>query len=180
MIPKLLLMVFAGGVALVGAVLFSRLNFPEENTAPIQQIETISPTPTPQSTKISKPRALTPSPKITATLLPETVLLNTPTPLPTNPLPSATPIPTITPSFVLQTPAPTSLSTPAPEQSTKININTAGKQELEKITGVGPVIAQRIIDYRQTSGPFQKIEDIKKVNGIGDVRFEKMKNQIMI
>jgi len=51
---------------------------------------------------------------------------------------------------------------------------------LEKITGVGPVIAQRIIDYRQANGPFQIIEDIKKVNGIGDKTFEKMKAEITI
>lgn len=66
------------------------------------------------------------------------------------------------------------------QQSQKININSANVQELEKITGVGPVIAQRIIDYRNANGLFQKIEDIKKVNGIGDVKFEKMKDEITI
>ena len=79
---------------------------------------------------------------------------------------------------------PSSISTPtstsSPEQSAKINVNTADKQELEKITGVGPIIAQRIIDYRQSNGPFQTIEDIKKVNGIGNKTFEKMKNEIAI
>ncbi len=62
----------------------------------------------------------------------------------------------------------------------KININTASYEELQKITGVGPTIAQRIIDYRQANGPFQTIEDIEKVKGIGDVTFNKMKDQITI
>jgi len=42
------------------------------------------------------------------------------------------------------------------------------------------VIAQRIIDYRDTNGPFEKIEDIKNVSGIGDVTFEKMRNEITV
>jgi len=79
---------------------------------------------------------------------------------------------------------PTSITYPAPEstpeQLGKININTAGYEELQKITGVGPVIAQRIVDYRETNGPFQKIEDIKGVKGIGDKTFEKMRDQITI
>ena len=69
---------------------------------------------------------------------------------------------------------------PETEVSGKININTAGYEQLQEITGVGPVIAQRIIDYRDANGPFQKIEDIKNVSGIGEVTFEKMKNQITV
>jgi competence ComEA-like helix-hairpin-helix protein len=69
---------------------------------------------------------------------------------------------------------------PAASASGKININTAGLEELDKITGVGPTIAQRIIDYRNANGPFQKLEDLKKVNGIGDKNFEKMKDEITL
>lgn len=182
MIPKIVLMVLGGGVALIGAVLFSHPDFSKEDTKPIQRVEAVSSAPTPQNTKTLKSQnTSTPLPKLTASLLPETVLLNTSIPtLPTGPLSSITPTPTTAPPFVLQTPAPTLIPAPVAEQSIKININTADKQELEKITGVGPVIAQRIIDYRQTNGPFQKTEDIKKVSGIGDVKFEKMKNEITI
>ncbi|MGJ9460276.1 S-layer homology domain-containing protein [Oceanobacillus sp. CF4.6] len=69
---------------------------------------------------------------------------------------------------------------PEPGISYPININKANTEQLEYITGVGPVIAQRIIDYRNTYGPFKKKEDIKKVSGIGNVTYEKMKNQITI
>ncbi len=65
-------------------------------------------------------------------------------------------------------------------QQGKININTAGYERLQDITGVGPVIAQRIIDYRNSNGKFSKVEDLKKVKGIGDITFEKMRPQITI
>jgi len=62
----------------------------------------------------------------------------------------------------------------------KININTAGAEELQRITGVGPVIAGRIIDYRNANGPFRRIEDIKNVKGIGEATFSKMKDEISV
>jgi len=77
-------------------------------------------------------------------------------------------------------PAPTVPSEPAEEIPTKININTAGFEGLQEITGVGPVIAQKIINYRNESGLFQNIEDLKNVKGIGDVSFEKMRDEISI
>ena len=62
----------------------------------------------------------------------------------------------------------------------KININTAGPGELEKLPGIGQVTAARIIDYRTANGSFHSIEDIKNVSGIGDKTFEKMKDQITV
>ena len=59
-----------------------------------------------------------------------------------------------------------------------ININTADEKELQKIRGVGPVIAGRIVEYRNQNGAFQSIEEIKKVRGIGVKTFEKMKDSI--
>lgn len=75
---------------------------------------------------------------------------------------------------------PTPLPSPSPSVSFPININTASSVELQEITGIGPVLAQRIIDYRNSNGLFQRIEDIKLVSGIGDITFEKMKNQITV
>lgn len=64
--------------------------------------------------------------------------------------------------------------------SNLININTATKQELESLPGIGPTLAQRIIDYREKNGYFQTIEDIKKVSGIGDKKFEAIKDLITV
>jgi competence protein ComEA len=61
-----------------------------------------------------------------------------------------------------------------------VNINSASAAELNMLPGIGPSHAQAIIDYRQTNGPFQKIEDITKVRGIGPVEFEAIKNLIVV
>ena len=61
-----------------------------------------------------------------------------------------------------------------------ININTADEKELQQIKGIGPALAGRIIDYRENNGAFQSIEEIKKVRGIGDKTFEKMRDQITV
>jgi len=63
----------------------------------------------------------------------------------------------------------------------KININTASAREMDdKLTGIGPTLAQRIVEYRSTQGAFKRIEDIKNVSGIGDKRFEDIKDSICV
>jgi len=64
--------------------------------------------------------------------------------------------------------------------SSKINLNQASLEELEKLPGIGEVLAQRIIDYRNQNGPFENIEDIKKVSGIGEKKFEAIKDLIRV
>lgn len=65
-------------------------------------------------------------------------------------------------------------------QNSKININTATQTQLETIPGIGPSTALKIIDYREENGDFKTIEDIKEVSGIGEAKFEKMKNYIRV
>jgi competence protein ComEA len=64
--------------------------------------------------------------------------------------------------------------------STKININTASNSQLETLPGIGPAMAGRITDYRNTNGSFTTVEDIKKVSGIGDKIFEEIKDKITV
>lgn len=61
-----------------------------------------------------------------------------------------------------------------------ININTAGKEELMNLSGIGEGKAAAIIEYRETNGSFQSVEDIKNVSGIGDATFQKIKEAITI
>lgn len=60
----------------------------------------------------------------------------------------------------------------------KININQASAACLEKLPGIGPVLAGRIVEYRRLSGPFSQISDLKKVNGIGSHKAEAMREYI--
>lgn len=61
-----------------------------------------------------------------------------------------------------------------------VNINTASKEELMTINGIGETKAKAIISYRENKGEFTKIEDITKVNGIGKSTFEKIKENIEV
>ena len=61
-----------------------------------------------------------------------------------------------------------------------VNINTATSVQLQTLSGVGPVTAQKIIEYRESVGGFAKIEDIMRVSGIGTKTFEGFKDKIII
>ncbi len=66
------------------------------------------------------------------------------------------------------------------ENEDKININTASAIELQKLYRIGPAISERIIEYRQSYGDFETIEEIKEVKGIGDKKLEQIKDQICV
>lgn len=61
-----------------------------------------------------------------------------------------------------------------------VNINIADAAQLDTLPGIGSSLAQRIIQYRETNGPFKSIEDLKDVSGIGDKNFENLKDRITV
>ena len=65
-------------------------------------------------------------------------------------------------------------------QSNLININNANAAQLDTLPGIGEVTANKIINHREENGLFKSIEEIKKVNGIGDKKYEEIKNLISI
>jgi competence protein ComEA len=62
----------------------------------------------------------------------------------------------------------------------KININTASAEELQALPRVGEKVAQRIVEYREANGKFKAIEDIMKVQGIGEKTFLQLKDLITV
>lgn len=74
----------------------------------------------------------------------------------------------------------TSSGSKSNEKSGKININTATQADLETIDGIGPALAERIIEYRKQNGKFKNIDELKSVKGIGDKKFESIKEKITV
>lgn len=95
----------------------------------------------------------------------------------------ATPTPISPTPAVMPSPARTTTArrpAPSPTLSQRININTASKTELDRLPGIGPALADRIIQYRQANGPFQQPEDLKKVSGIGEKIFDGLKDLVSV
>ena len=80
----------------------------------------------------------------------------------------------------IELPGSTEESSGTEENPDLININTASVEELDELPGIGPTIAQRIIDYRDANGPFQTIEDLLNVSGVGPSTFEQIKDLITV
>lgn len=74
-------------------------------------------------------------------------------------------------------PAPTR---PAAEMTAPVNLNSATPAQLEALPGVGPALAQRIVDYRQQNGGFKKVEELMNVRGIGEASFLKLKTLVTV
>jgi competence protein ComEA len=78
------------------------------------------------------------------------------------------------------TPIPAPLATALQTPSKKININTADALELDSLPGIGPSLAAKIIEYRQKNGPFNSVEDLLLVSGIGPAKLSQIKDLIII
>jgi len=73
---------------------------------------------------------------------------------------------------------------PAPEKQDvapgKVDINKASESELMTVTGIGKTLAKRIVEFREQNGPFRRLEDLMKVQGIGEASFEKLRSQLTV
>ena len=65
-------------------------------------------------------------------------------------------------------------------QNDLTDLNKADKIELDALPGIGPALAQRIIEYREEHGAFSSPEDLKNVKGIGDALFEKLRDRVTV
>jgi competence ComEA-like helix-hairpin-helix protein len=70
--------------------------------------------------------------------------------------------------------------TEAAVSATQLDLNRATAVELEALPGIGPATAKRIIEYREKNGPFQKVEDLMNVRGIGEKSFLKLRPQLTV
>jgi competence protein ComEA len=61
-----------------------------------------------------------------------------------------------------------------------VNLNTATVDQLDSLPGIGPTLAQRIIDYREAHGPFRTVEDLLNVSGIGDKKFADLRAKVTV
>ncbi|HYO48218.1 MAG TPA: ComEA family DNA-binding protein [Chloroflexia bacterium] len=71
-------------------------------------------------------------------------------------------------------------ATPQPKPTGKLNLNTATAAQLEELPGIGEVLAARIVEYRDTNGPFKTVEEIMSVPGIKEAVYEQIRNLVTV
>lgn len=150
-----------------------------ESTIPTEMTEGTVPPPETEP-KTTMPDETTPvSPNTPETVPEDTKAPETTQPVQTIPettTPKETVSETTTPKETI--PKSTQPKEPTPSEqgiSYPVNINTATKQQLDTLPGIGEVLSQRIIDYRNANGPFRSVDDLLKIKGIGEKTLAKLK-----
>jgi len=67
-----------------------------------------------------------------------------------------------------------------PASGEKVNLNTATLEQLQTLPGVGPAVAKKIIEHRTKTGKFTKVEEILNIQGIGEKKFQRMKDRLVV
>ena len=83
-------------------------------------------------------------------------------------------------AFAQTAPARTAPRASVEKAAAPVNLNTATVAELERLPGIGPKVAARIVDYRTKKGPFRKTEELMNVQGIGEKSFLKLRAQLTV
>jgi competence protein ComEA len=89
-------------------------------------------------------------------------------------------VPTAAAAGAAESPGEVGPAASGPAPGALVDLNTADLAELESLPGIGPSIAQRIIDHREANGPFAKAADIVNVSGIGPATYEQIKDRITV
>lgn len=83
-------------------------------------------------------------------------------------------------AIVAETEAPDSKRRPAALALQPLNLNTAAEADLVRLPGIGPVMAKRIVEYRQAHGPFKRLDDLRKIKGIGAKTYAKLAPLLLV
>ncbi|MFI7080859.1 helix-hairpin-helix domain-containing protein [Micromonospora sp. NPDC049903] len=105
----------------------------------------------------------------------ELIVVGVPAPTPAAPAPGAA-----APGAAAPGAAAPGAAVPGAEPGGRVNLNTATLAQLDALPGVGPVLAQRIIEHRDQRGGFRAVSDLRQVNGIGDARYEELKDLVTV
>jgi competence protein ComEA len=76
--------------------------------------------------------------------------------------------------------SPAKAAPAAAAQAGKVNLNSATAEQLTTIPGIGPAMAKRILEYRAKSGKFNRIEEIMNIKGIGEKKFQQIKDRLAV
>ncbi len=83
--------------------------------------------------------------------------------------------------IAVQVPAtPPVVAAPTVKAVSKVNLNRASADELQVLPGIGPVLAQRMVDWRKTHGRYRTVDDLQEVKGIGKKRLEQLRPLVMV